>query len=153
MVAEQDDFRIKTVEYIESAKKELAKLQEELKELEAKQRRVSDLQIAMDKAMSVAGIAPEIPNDSQPAPIASRVLIRRRKGTGEDIATRPIREKVHALILEFGRPMTIKEIAQEFYRREWKLSKEMGVESIRVMLWKHKDIFMKVGEKLYDVIK
>jgi hypothetical protein len=152
MLSDQDDFQTKTVEYIESAEKELAKLQKELQRLESIQRRVSDLQISIDKARSGAGIAPESVVEHQIKP-GFLHRIKGNQGIDRDISTRPMHEKTRALILEFGRPMRDDEIAQEFRKRNWKLSEKSGVESLRVMFWKNKEIFKKVGERVYDVIE
>lgn len=153
MQHEENDFRTKAVEFIESAQKELEKLQEELRRLEAIQVKCSDLQIAIDKAKVVAGVSIDEPEEQ-----SRQVIIRRRKigidkSTKRDVSTMPMRDKVHSLLLEFNRPMKDEEIVQEFYKRGWKLSRNNGVESIRIMLWRNKDIFMKVGERLYNVIK
>lgn len=132
---------------------EIKKLQDEL---EKKQQRFSQLSQFIEKGRDLLGLEPT--EKTKPTRIAQKTpspagtsagqVLRRMENLG--LIEKPVLQGAIEILTEFGRPMKLADIAEEFHRRKWKLSKKNGREVLRFTLKKKvPDLIIKMNDGCY----
>lgn len=130
----QEHFR----KAIEAAQRERNQLFEKLKDLQKIQQRLTQLDTFIEQGKLLAGIE-SFEGSSEPTP-----LIERKRGFGllpPDDSEKPIYLKVMQLIKEAGKSLGLSEMAEEFRKRNWKLSEDNPRQVLRNTLKSKPQIF------------
>lgn len=125
---------------IEVAEKQLAEVRDKLKEYEELTQRRSQLEAFINEGKALLGL--ELAERPLPTvPREPEELFRE----GQRLLDKPVLEGALEIFKESKRSMKLKELAQEFQRRGWKLSRQHGEEVLRLALKKRPDLFKKVS--------
>jgi hypothetical protein len=138
-----------TEKYIEIARKDLERVLEKLKAYD-------DLMKERNRLEALINYLTNFLSSKGPATVYGTFsgTLQPVTGHAEGIVfqEKPLLEGVIEILREIGRPMKLSEIANEFYRRYWKLSKRNGPEILRnTMKKKLNSIFVKVNQGVYDL--
>lgn len=119
---------------IESAQHERTRLIERLKEFDEIRLRISQLEAFINQGQVLIGETPktgQIPLLEMPHPVT--------------LIEKPLVKGAMEILREFGGgAMKLTDLAEEFYKRGWKLSKANGAEVLRSTLKKNPDMFIRV---------
>lgn len=142
---------------IELAQQEANGIEEELKGLQERQKRLVQLNTFIEQGKLILGIesvdAPESIKSTPPTP--------KRIGLGlipegVILEKQPIHLKVAQIIREGGKSVNLSELVDEFRKRNWKLSKKNPRQVLRNTIKTNPELFSKKGigpggEAFYDL--
>ena len=145
---------------IAAVEKECEQLSDEIKklrnELEEKEQRFNKLKEFIVKGKTLLGIEePEKIRNirigyTTPQEDRASQMIRKIEELG--LIEKPVLQGAIEILTEFGRPMKLAEIADEFHMRKWKLSDKNGREVLRFTLKKKiPDIIVKNDDGSYPL--
>jgi hypothetical protein len=135
---------------IEEAQQEREQLFVSLKDLQKIQQRLTELDIFIEKGKILFGLesSEESPKSSDIPASPVRNKTRFTRHTPKEDSKKPIYLRIIDLLSETGKPMTLTEIAEEFHKRNWKLSKKNGREVLRGAFKKYPEMFLKDNQGL-----
>jgi dsDNA-specific endonuclease/ATPase MutS2 len=142
MLTENDAEQIKKA--IESAKRQRNQIVEQINELEKLRERLHQLEVFISHGNALLGKA------------ESQIFKENTEGIRKVRIRRPLVEKliwkgIVEILKEFKRPMHLKEMAEEFHKRRWKLSRANGPEVIRYAIKRKPDLFIRIEDGAYDL--
>jgi hypothetical protein len=127
---------------IEEARREHASLLDALKEYEKTKLRVEQLESFINMGVALLGDE-KLPQEEQP-----RLVLRQPREPniteardGSTLTSKPIQEGMNEILKESPRKLTLREIAEEFRKRSWKLSEKNSREVLRGVVKKHRDSY------------
>lgn len=135
---------------IQLAQEELDQLQAKLKEFEKIKQRIGDIKTFIEKGKILTGIFESPGQSAIEPPMTERPRLIRRRFDPEH---KTVWERTRDLIKEFDRPMKVPEITKEFYARGWSLSENNGTEVIRTSMLNKPDVFCKLEDGSFELIK
>lgn len=127
---------------IELAQQEANDLMEQLKKFQKLQQRLIQLSTFIEQGKLILGI--ESLDTLKPTSSPGK-----KKGLGliypEDLEEQPIYLKVVQILRETGISMTLSDLAEEFRKRNWKLSKKNARQVLRNTMKAKPEMFLKKG--------
>lgn len=142
MLGEADRNKIK--EAIETAARKRDQLFNKIKELEDIKKEITKLEGFINQGKILLGLEP----------IAASLDLAFQEESQDSVRPtleKKISEGIYEILIESGRPMNPLEIANEFYKRGWRLSRANGREVLRAALKRNFDIFDKKTDGTYDL--
>lgn len=123
---------------IEEAERELTTLNEKLKEYDEIRLQIANLEAFIKAGRAVIGITK--PSAGIDEGYASPELFPKKAGRDE-LIEKPHIEGIKEILGETKGPMSLRELADEFHERKWKLSKENGRQVLRSAIGRYLDDF------------
>jgi len=123
---------------ITGAERELDSLNEKIKELETIRLRMMQIETFLKAARAVVGVTDQLSENSL-TQVASEMF------TGTD-KTITIIEKPHLvgiaeILKEVNKPLSLSDLAEEFRKRNWKISEKNGRQVLRAAILRRPDMF------------
>ncbi|MEW6386887.1 MAG: HTH domain-containing protein [Thermodesulfobacteriota bacterium] len=138
----EEDTRQNLLKALEGLQKELDEKTTKILELETIRGEYERIKILIQLIKEELGL--EVPKSILEIKSGGGMIIS-GEGLVSFITPKPIAEGASEIFDEFKRPITIKEIVNEFRRRGWKLSENNPQEVIRSTLKRHPKLFKKVS--------
>ena len=121
---------------IQEAERELSGLVEKLKEYEETRLRITNIETFIKAGKVMLGVTDQSTEDN-PSYVSSELFPP--KGVEGDLSEKSHFEGIVEILKDTNTPLSLRELAEEFYKRKWKLSEKNGRQVLRAAILRHSD--------------
>lgn len=136
MVSYVDDI----TKAIMGAEQELDSLNERMKEYETLRLRMAQLETFLKAAKVVVGETDQL-NQGASIPVTPELFARTDKES--NISEKTHLESIAEILKEVSKPLSLSELAEEFKKRNWKISEKNGRQVLRASILRRPNMFNK----------